>query len=39
VLVTHDESLARHCTRHVRLEAGRAQEGKPKRARRPKVRA
>jgi len=39
VLVTHDESLARHCTRHVRLEAGRAQEAKPKRARRPKVRA
>ena len=39
VLVTHDESLARHCTRHVRLEAGRAQDAKPKRTRRPKVRA
>jgi putative ABC transport system ATP-binding protein len=39
VLVTHDEALARHCTRHVRLEAGRAQEDKPKRVRRPRVRA
>jgi putative ABC transport system ATP-binding protein len=39
VLVTHDESLARHCTRRVRLEAGRAQDAKPKRVRRPKVRA
>jgi putative ABC transport system ATP-binding protein len=39
VLVTHDESLARHCTRHVRLEAGRAQDVRPKRARRPRVRA
>ncbi len=39
VLVTHDESLARHCTRHLRLESGRAQEATPKRTRRPKVRA
>ncbi len=39
VLVTHDESLARHCSRRLRLEAGRAHDDKPKRARRPKARA
>jgi putative ABC transport system ATP-binding protein len=39
VLVTHDESLARHCSRRLRLEAGRAQDDKPKRTRRPRVRA
>ena len=39
VLVTHDESLARHCSRRLHLEAGRAQDDKPKRVRRPKVRS
>jgi putative ABC transport system ATP-binding protein len=31
VLVTHDETLARHCTRRVQLVAGRLQAARPKR--------
>jgi putative ABC transport system ATP-binding protein len=31
VLVTHDESLARHCARRVQLVAGRLQAARPKR--------
>jgi putative ABC transport system ATP-binding protein len=38
VLVTHDEAMAKRCTRRLRLEAGRVQKARPKVAKRAPVR-